>query len=266
MVLNLRGLTYTSNSKRGLDVSDWYKKMFEGNLGKYSLSIFDKRKDTDMQVSFLRGVLRDGLILDHCCGAGRISIPLSTYMPVVGLDLSIHLLQTAKTRAMQANIADLYLVRADMRYLPFKSEVFDNVINIWTSFGYFSERENRKVLKEIASVLKSGGIFVLDVVNPGWLLRNFREKDWDEDEKYLCLEQHSLDWNTKRIKCKWIVVNKQAKEIDEINFDHRLYDVKELKELLKKEGLETTQIYGSFKKEDFNEARSNRIIVVSRKP
>ena len=247
-------------------MKDWYKKMFEGNLVKYWLSVSDRRKEvTNTQVSFLGDVLRKGLVLDHCCGPGRLSIPLSVCMPVVGADLSRYLLQTAKKRAKQGSTKELHLVRADMRYLPFRSSVFDDVLNFWTSFGYFSEEENNLVLKEIANVLKSEGIFVLDIANPSWILRNFREKDWTEDEKYLSLEQRSVDWKTKRWKSKWIVVNKQTKEIDEIDFDHRLYDLQELKELFRREGLQTTHVYGSFKKEDFNEAMSNRIIILSRK-
>jgi hypothetical protein len=41
--------------------------------------------------------------------------------------------------------------------------------------------------------------------------------------------------------------------------------MQELRELLNREGLETVQIYGSFEKEDFDEARSDRIIILSRK-
>ena len=116
----------------------WYKKMFEGNLGKYWLTISDRRKEvTDLQVSFLRDVLKKGFVLDHCCGPGRLSIPLSAHTPVVGLDLSMYLLQKATKRAKQANTEDLYLVRADMRYLPFRPRVFVDVINFWTSFGFF---------------------------------------------------------------------------------------------------------------------------------
>jgi len=240
--------------------------MFEGNLAEYWLSVSDRRREaTDLQFSFLRDVLKKGLILDHCCRYGRLSIPLSAYTPVVGLDLSIYLLKAAKERAKKANTKDIHLVRADMRYLPFRSKVFDAVVNLWTSFGYFSEEENEAVLGEIATVLKSQGMFILDIVNPKWLLRNFIERDWTEDERYLSLQQRSIDWKTKRIRCKWIIVNKRTREIDEINFDHRLYDLQELKELLSREGLEIAQIYGSFRKEDFDETKSSRIVVLSRK-
>ena len=247
-------------------MKDWYKKMFEGNLGKFSLRLLDRRKEiTDLQASFLRDVLKKGLVLDHCCGSGRISIPLSAHMPIVGADLSTDLLQTAHKRAKEADTKDFRLVRADMRYLPFRSGVFDSVLNFWTSFGFFSEEENKRVLSEIATVLKSDGLFVLDIGNPIWLLRNFKEKDWNQDEDYLSLEERSVDWKAKRWKTKWIIINKRTKEIDEVDFDHRLYDLQELKELLDREGLKTTQVYGSFKKEDFDEAESNRIIILSRK-
>lgn len=259
-------LIFPNSKNIGVKMKEWYKEMFEGNLAKYWLSLSDSRKEvTNMQVSFLSDIIKNGLVLDHCCGSGRLSIPLSTYLSVVGLDLSGYLLRTAKKRAEQANIKDLFLVRADMRYLPFKPGVFDNVINIFTSFGYFSDEENETVLEEIAGVLKTNGVFALDMANPEWLVRNFREKDWTEDENYISLEQRSVDWKNKRWKSRWVVINKQTKEIDEISFDHRLYSSQELEELLSKEGIETTQVYGSYRKESFNETKSNRIIILSKK-
>ncbi len=138
-------------------------------------------------------------------------------------------------------------------------------MNVWTSFGYFSEEENTNVLGEIATVLRRQGIFVLDIANPVWLLRTFKEQDWTEEETYLSLEERSIDWKNKRWKSRWIIVNKQTKDIDEIRFDHRLYDSEELKEMLNREGLAVTQIYGSFTKERFDEATSGRIIMLSEK-
>ena len=89
-------------------MSAWYKKMFEEKLGKYWLTISDRRKEiTDLHVSFLKDILKSGLVLDHCCGPCRVSIPFSAYMPVVGLDLSTYLLQAAKKRARQADVKNL---------------------------------------------------------------------------------------------------------------------------------------------------------------
>ena len=72
------------------------------------LSVLDRRKEvTDLHVSFLKDVLKSGLVLDHCCGPCGVSIPFSAYMPVVGLDLSTYLLQAAKKRARQADVKNL---------------------------------------------------------------------------------------------------------------------------------------------------------------
>ena len=57
----------------------------------------------------------------------------------------------------------------------------------------------------------------------------------------------------------------QTKNIDEISFEHRLYDIKELEELLSKEGLKINRVYGSFQKEDLKETNSRRIIILSEK-
>jgi len=248
-------------------MGDWYKRMFEGKLGRYWLTVSDRRKEvTEIQVSFLKEKLPKGLTLDHCCGPGRVSIPLYGYMPVVGLDLSGCLLQTAKNRAKEAGVENLFLVRADMRFLPFREETFENVINVCTSFGYFpSEEENEGVIKEISRALRSGGTFILDMFNPGWLLRNFRERDWMEEEEYLTLEQRSVEWRSKRMKSRWIIIDKCSSEISEVSFDHRIYDLQELKGLLAKKNLETVEVYGSFRKESFDEAKSGRIIIISRK-
>ena len=244
----------------------WYRDMFEGEFGRFWLNTIEGWKEaTELQTSFLRDILARGRTLDHCCGPGRIAVPLSAHTTIVGVDLSKFFLKAAKKRAKLAGAEKIYLVRADMRSLPFKPEVFDNVINMWTSFGYFEDDENEVVIKEISRVLRSNGNFILDMFNPGWIVRNFREKDWVENEKYFSLEQRSVKWKQKRMQSRWIIVNKQTGKINEITINVRMYDAEELKELLSKEKLEITEVYGSFKKEKFDEAKSNRIIIVSRK-
>jgi len=245
-------------------MGEWYERMFEDVFGEYWVKVFERKKGTNQEVSFLRELLSEGLVLDNACGVGRISIPLSYHLSVVVLDLSLYLLKRASQKAKESCVKNLYLVRGDMRYLPFKSDVFDAVINMWTSFGYFSDQENEATLMESVRVLKRGGRLILDRANPLWLIKNFMEKDWSEDEEYITLEQRSVSWKEKRWKARWIIINKQTKSYNEIKFDHRLYDLKELEEMLTNKGLKIKQVYGSFQKEDFNE-NSRRIIIISQK-
>jgi len=146
----------------------------------------------------LKEVLPTGLTLDHCCGPGRLSIALSEDRATVGLDLSRELLNEARKRAKDASSRNLSLIRGDMRYLPFRPDVFDSVINVWTSFGYFSEQENELVLNEISRVMRTAGIFVMDIVNPEALIRRYQERDWSEEERLFLLEQRNWEWETKR--------------------------------------------------------------------
>lgn len=52
--------------------------------------------------------------------------------------------------------------------LDFKNK-FDIVLLLFTSFGYFSDEENFRVLKNVYAALKPSGHFVLDVPNTEFL-------------------------------------------------------------------------------------------------
>jgi len=246
-------------------MSKWYKSMFEAKLAKYWISLSDLRKEqTEQQVAFLKDIVPKGLTLDHCCGPGRLSIALSEDRSVVGLDLSRELLNEARERGKNANAKNLSLIRGDMRHLPFRPDVFDSVFNIWTSFGYFSDIENELVLNEILRVLRAKG-FVMDIINPEALIRTYQEKEWSEVEQFFLLEQRNWEWETKRMKCRWIYIDKASRELNEISFDHRLYSFSELQRMYEARGLKITDVYGSFAKEKFDSSKSERIIIVARK-
>jgi len=247
-------------------MNKWYKSMFEGKLARYWLQISDQRKEqTDQQVAFLRETLKDGPTLDHCCGPGRLSIPLSRDKPIVGFDLSRFLLDEAKKRAKKAAVKNLHLIRADMRHLPFQSNIFENIINFWTSFGYFSEEEDKLVLEEITRGLRKSGTFVMHIANPEGLIREYQEKDWTEEERFFHLEQRNWDWETKRMRNRWVCIDKASGEITEISFDHRLYSFNELKRLFEAEDLRVTDAYASFNREKLDPTRGIRMIILARK-
>ena len=191
----------------------WYQDMFKGEFGKYFLTFFDWRKDwTEKEIQFLEGALKKGLVLDHCCGVGRLSIPLSSKRQVVGMDLSNYLLVEAKKRGREAGAENLWLVCGDMRYLPLRPNLFDNVMNFWTSFGFFSQKENEVALKEIVGVLKEKGTFIIDIANPEWRILNFQDKHWDERDDFYMLTERSFNWENKRNITRWIFIDKKARK------------------------------------------------------
>ena len=104
-------------------------------------------------------------VLDVGCGAGRHLGPLQRCgARPVGVDYSPTLLRQAREARVAASAA-WPLVRGDMRALPFAADSFDAVASFFTSFGYFGETEDRRVLTEAARALRPGGWHVLDYLN-----------------------------------------------------------------------------------------------------
>ena len=143
-------------------MSEWFTRWF----GKEYLDLYPHRDEREARavVRLIRNIVPpqpDGRALDLACGSGRHTRALCRHIWTVGLDLSMEMLQVALMEAPKVPY-----VRADMRALPFAAASFDLVVNLFTSFGYFSsDDENRWVLTQVSDVLRPGGVFVLDYLN-----------------------------------------------------------------------------------------------------
>jgi SAM-dependent methyltransferase len=124
-------------------------------------------RDTEDVVRFL-GLEPGGAVLDAPCGHGRISGRLAKRgMRVVGIDASELFIDVAQSEDTMAE----YCV-GDLRDLPVDGP-FDAVISWSTSFGYFDDQGNRKVLSEYRRVLRPGGRLLLELHNRDELVRRF---------------------------------------------------------------------------------------------
>ncbi|HEX2297552.1 MAG TPA: class I SAM-dependent methyltransferase, partial [Pseudonocardiaceae bacterium] len=95
-------------------------------------------------------------VLDLPCGHGRIANRLAARScRVTGVDIAPAFLDRARQDAAERGVAVDYR-HGDMRALPW-AEHFDIVVNWFTSFGYFGDKDNMLVLREIAKVLRPGG-------------------------------------------------------------------------------------------------------------
>ncbi len=144
-------------------MSEWFERWF----GEAYLEMYPHRdeKDAAAAVDLIASnvPLEDRLVLDLGCGPGRHAELLNRRAAsVVGLDLSMPLLRRARDTLSRT----VSLARGDMRTLPFASGAFHMAVNLFTSFGYFdSDEQHTSVLEEVARVLTTGGIFVLDFLN-----------------------------------------------------------------------------------------------------
>jgi len=181
-------------------------------------------------------------VLDLCCGNGRHMVHLAPRVRrIIGLDYSAHLLRLARERLGPAAL----LLRGDMRTLPFR-EYFDAVANFFTSFGYFLDpEEDGAVARDIARVLKRGGRFFLDYLNPPYVASALLARSEREEAGYRIIEDRWIDARQRRVN-KRTTVWQDGKVVAKTGESVRLYSKDELAALLGGAGLEIEAIFGDY--------------------
>lgn len=127
----------------------------------YGGELDDERNDREAdEIVSLLGLRSGDTVLDAPCGHGRISNRLAQRgMQVVGVDASPLFLDVAR----RARTGVEYRL-GDLRQLPADGP-FDTAISWFTSFGYFDDDDNRRVLAEYRRVLRPGGQLLLEMQN-----------------------------------------------------------------------------------------------------
>lgn len=223
-------------------------------------------RDTENEVDFLESVIdAKDVVLDLCCGTGRHSIAFSKRgWTIVGMDMSKNLLMIAKLRMKHARVR-FPLIRADMRFLPFRDGTFGAILNMFTSFGYLpSESEDAVCLLEINRTLKTKGKFLLDLANRDHIIKTYRERDWAEFEPFYMLEKRSLNPGGSKLTSQWTLIRKKSRQIKSIMHVVRLYTFTRIEQLLNEAGLNIDQVYGGYEKQDFT-LEASRMIILAQK-
>ncbi len=115
---------------------------------------------------------RGSRILDVPCGIGRITRRLAAAgYDVTGIDLSAPFIALAEAEAVGPGGLVSY-VRGDMRHLPV-SGPFDAVVCWFTSFGYHTDADCRRILAEFHRVLRPGGTVLIETMHHDGVVRHF---------------------------------------------------------------------------------------------
>ena len=100
-------------------------------------------------------------ILDIATGTGDLAILMTktSAKKIVGLDLSVGMLEVGKKKIATQNLSDkIEMVVGDSENIPFPDNYFDAIT---VSFGIRNFETLEKGLTEIYRVLKPGGVFVI---------------------------------------------------------------------------------------------------------
>jgi SAM-dependent methyltransferase len=182
-------------------------------------------------------------VLDLACGHGRIANRLAGRgCRLTGLDATPLFLERARSDAAARGVSVTY-IEGDMRLLPWDDEHFDRVINVFTAFGYFDDADNRRVLAEVARVLRPGGRLAMELNNRDWLIRNFQPASVVDRAGDLMIDQRRLEPLTGRIVTERTVVRQG--QVRRIPFFVRLFTFTEMRDWLLGAGFATVHGYGA---------------------
>lgn len=216
------------------------------------------------EAAYLRAQSLEAPVLDLCCGFGRHTLALRELgIDVFGIDLSADLLRRAR-ELPNAAVIDGRLVRGDARVLPLRDASIGAVVVLFSSFGYFGDEGDRRVLGEIARALRRGGRVVLDLMNPERVGATLVPDSRTERAGWKIDEQRRLVDGGRRV-VKLVKLSREGAHGRAWREDVRLYTPEEIASLLSEAGLALVRIDGDFDDSAWS-AESPRMIVHARSP
>lgn len=203
-------------------------------------------------------------VLDLCCGPGRCSLALARHgFTVTGVDRTRFLLTKARAKARYAKLK-IEWVEQDMRDFV-RPETFDFVLSMFTSFGYFDDKEqDMQVLRNVFSSLKPGAVFLIDVMGKERLAKIFLPTSSSEYADGTTMVQRREifdDWT--RVRNEWILIRKGRSK--HFQFHHTIYSGQELKDRLEQTGFRRVKLYGNLDGGEYG-PNAQRLITVAGKP
>jgi len=238
----------------------WFQYWFNSP---YYHILYSQRNDEEAEflIDNLTAYLKppaDSRVLDIACGRGRHSVYLQKKgFDVTGIDLSEQNIKYAK----QFEQKHLHFLVHDMRKLGYIN-YYDISMNLFTSFGYFeTEKEHVNALKAFRKSIKDEGTVVIDYFNTQKILKNLTQRETKTVE--------GIEFDIH----KYVADGKIIKHIDfehkskHFAFEERVqaFSKEDFERMFEKSGLRIDAVFGNYKLDDFDETKSDRLIMVCKK-
>lgn len=208
----------------------------------YERLLSDERSDEESELIRSLGPVGSGdRVLDVACGHGRIANRLAeSGASVVGIDQCQSFLDKAHVDAIRRGVSVEY-AKGDMSNLPW-SKSFDIVINWFTSFGYFDDRGNLRVLEAIHACLKPKGRVLIELIHGPQLLRAFSPSVVFERDEGFMVDLNQYDALSGRVHTRRTVA--RGKNLRKFEFSTRIFAFPELRDWLFDVGFQQVEGFG----------------------
>jgi len=228
---------------------------------------------TKTQIDFVEAALAlspPARILDVGCGFGRHALELAKRgYEVLGMDRSPAMLKEARRLLKQKK--NPVLQQGDMRKLAFKKE-FDAVICLYTTFGYFSPKENLNVLNKMARALKPGGKIFIDTIDRRFLETSPRADPnnpnpwWPVKDEFFVLEDTRFDRDTGKVQNHWRIFLQQGKswKLREKRFQLYVHYRSQIRTMAKQCSIRPLAIYSDYDIQKKKPTQGSRLIFVGK--
>jgi SAM-dependent methyltransferase len=240
--------------------TDWFATWFDSPY----YHILYKHRDCEEAESFINQLLEylkplpEARFLDLACGKGRHSVFLNKKgFDVTGIDLSPESIRLASAYENDK----LHFFVHDMRKL-FRTNYFDYVLNLFTSFGYFEkERDEQATIQAVAKCLKPNGVFILDFFNAKKILAALRPEMsvTVEGITFIIRKRYDQGYIFKDIE-----FSDKGKEY---HFQEKVkaLSLPDFEKYFAGSGLKILHLWGNYRLEEFNESSSDRLIILAKK-
>ncbi len=239
---------------------NWFKDWFNSPY----YHILYKNRDCEEAERFIDSIIdllkpkQNAKFLDLACGKGRHSVFLNKKgFDVTGIDLSENSIKCANTFENDK----LHFYVHDMRKL-FRTNYFDYVFNLFTSFGYFeNEKDNFATINTIQKALLPNGIVVIDFFNAKKVM------DCLKKQENKIIDGINFDIH-KKIENGFII--KQIKFTDKnqsYSFEEKVQalTLADFEKFLNNSKLKIVNLLGDYQLNPFNETNSDRLIIIAQK-
>lgn len=248
--------------------------LYENSAKYYDLWTEDFTEDIDFYLEWAEET--GSPILEGMCGTGRILIPLAEEgHEVVGVDRSTAMLDqcTAKISMLDEEVVErIDIIHEDVRYFELDRE-FRLAIVPYNSFLHLLKTEGQEqALKNISSYMTENGVFIMSVFNPDLsrpegVVRHTGTKVTDKGEIVSRFESQEFDTPSQRTTIHYFYdISRQDESVTRVttSFKLRYLFHREAIDLMKRCGLEVTEVYGDYSRSPFRK-ESKLMVFVARK-